>query len=124
MATILIIDGDTQSRMLLRMTLERAGYKVVVAENGKEAMKCQREYQADLIITDIIMPEKKGIETIIAFRIEFPDTKIIAILDGGRIKAVEYSPTAATFGAHRVLVKPFAKNEILEAVQGLLTSKA
>ena len=106
------------------MTMERAGHKVVEAENGEMAMKRQREYQADLIITDIIMPEKKGIETIIAFRIEFPDTKIIVISGGGRIRAEEYLRSAAALGAHRVLIKPFTKNEILEAVQGLLTSRA
>lgn len=122
MATILIIDDDTQSRIFLRMSLERAGYKVVEAENGRAGMKRQRECQADLIITDIIMPEKEGIETIIAFRIEFPDTKIIAISGGGKMRSEKYLRMDATIGAHRVLFRPFAKNEILEAIQGLLNS--
>lgn len=124
MATILIVGDDAQSRIFYRMILERAGYNVMEAGNGKVAMTRQREYQADLVITDIIMPQKKGIETIIAFRIEFPDTKIIAVLGGGKSNTEDSLRMAATLGAHRVLIKPIPQNEILEAVQGLLIPQA
>ena len=65
MKRILIIDDDTQLRQMLRQLLERQGYEVADAPDGREAMKLYRRSPADLIITDIIMPEKEGIETII-----------------------------------------------------------
>lgn len=90
MPLILIIDDDDQIREMLRQMLERAGYEVTDAPNGKVAMKLYREQPADLIITDLIMPGKEGIETIIELRRDFPEVKIIAISGGGRIAPRDY----------------------------------
>ena len=90
MALILIIDDDDQIRRVLRKTLERDGYDVADAPNGKEGIRLYRENPADLVITDIIMPEKEGIETIRELRRDFPEVKIIAISGGGRIGPDSY----------------------------------
>jgi len=90
MARILIIDDEPQLLDMLGQTFEREGYDIVKASNGKEGIKLYRENPVDLIITDIIMPEKEGIETIFELRKDFPDLKIIAISGGGRIEPEEY----------------------------------
>ena len=84
MARILIIDNDVQILNMLRQTLEREGYDVLKASNGKQGIRLHREEPVDLIITDIIMPEKEGIETILELKRDYPDVKIIAISGGGR----------------------------------------
>jgi CheY-like chemotaxis protein len=105
---------------LLREILEHAGYEVEEASNGEEGIRRYREKQADLIITDIIMPKKEGIETITDLRVEFPDVKVIAISGGGRLGPEPYLELAKGFGANRIIMKPFTTTEILEAVQELL----
>jgi YesN/AraC family two-component response regulator len=83
MANILIIDDDQQILNMLSQILKRAGYGVVEALDGKQGLKLYRENPTDLIITDIIMPEKEGLETIMELQRDFPDVKIIAISGGG-----------------------------------------
>ncbi|MCD6296968.1 MAG: response regulator [Deltaproteobacteria bacterium] len=120
MALILIIDDDTEIREVLRQILERAGYEVMEASDGREGINLYRERQADLIITDIVMPKKDGLETITDLRVEFPGSKIIAISGGGRLDPKPYLELAEGFGADRLLTKPFGHEELLEAVQALL----
>ena len=84
MARILIIDDEEKFRKMLRQMLERAGHEVVEAPDGKEGVKLYREKLTDLIITDIFMPEKEGIQTIKELKRDFPEAKIIAISGGGR----------------------------------------
>jgi len=120
MPLILIIDDDNQLRGMLRQTLELAGYDVLDAPNGKEGIKLYRQDPADLVITDLIMPEKEGIETIMDLKRDFSDVKIIAISGGGRIDAEEYLHMAEKLGAQRTLTKPFELKELLEAVRELL----
>jgi len=120
MARILVIEDDNDVRKLLREILEHAGYEVEEASNGEEGIRRYREKQADLIITDIIMPKKEGIETITDLRVEFPDVKVIAISGGGRLGPEPYLELAKGFGANRIIMKPFTTTEILEAVQELL----
>jgi len=120
MALILIIDDETKIREVLRQILERAGYEVMEASDGREGINLYRERQADLIITDIVMPKKDGLETITDLRIEFPGSKIIAISGGGRLDPKPYLELAEGFGADRLLTKPFGHEELLEAVQDLL----
>jgi DNA-binding response OmpR family regulator len=121
MARILVIDDDVQIREMLRQMLEREGYEVADAPDGKAAMKIQREDPAHLIITDIIMPEKEGLETIKEVRQEFPEVKIIAISGGGRIKPEPYLKIAEKFGARYIFTKPVEREELLAAVLELLT---
>src|SRR5688572_234064 len=84
MQRILVIDDDEQVRALLYEILDRAGFKVVEATNGVEGLKLYRAQPADLVITDLIMPEKEGVETILELRREFPDVRVVAISGGGR----------------------------------------
>lgn len=120
-ARILIIDDEEQIREMLGQMLTREGYEVVHADNGKEGMKVCRGQKVDLIITDIIMPEKDGIEMILELRHDFPHLKVIAISGGGRLGPDGYLEMAQKLGAHRTFFKPFNRKEILDAVQELLT---
>ena len=84
MAGILIIDDDVHIRTILRKTLQSEGYQVVEASNGNEGVRLYREKPVELIITDLIMPEKEGIETIMELGRDFPDVKIIAMSGGDK----------------------------------------
>jgi len=123
MKSILVVDDDKQIREMLREILEREGYKVEEAENGKEALAIQRERPSDLIITDLIMPEQDGVETIIELVQKDPSVKIIAISGGGRIGPRDYLEMANALGASRTFYKPFKRPEILAAVEELLKEK-
>ena len=120
MARILIIDDDVQILDMLRQTLELKGYEVVDATNGKEGIRLYRENPADLIITDIIMPEKEGIETIIELKRDFPDVQIIAISGGGRISPEGYLNIARKLGARYTFSKPVEQEKLLSAVRELI----
>ncbi len=120
MAHILVIDDDATILDILHQTLERGGYDVVKAFNGKEGMKIYLEEPTDLIITDIIMPEKECIETIRELTKEFPNIKIIAKSGGGRIDAEYYLHIAKMLGVQRTLTKPIEREELLKTVRELL----
>jgi YesN/AraC family two-component response regulator len=121
MARILIIDDDNQFRVMLRIMLENAGYKdIEEAENGYIGMKLIRKNPFDLVITDIVMPDKEGIETIMELRRDFPAIKIIAMSGGGEIGPETYLEMAGHLGAGRTLEKPFQQPELVDAVRGLL----
>jgi len=122
MKRILVIDDDSQMREMLRKVLERAGYDVEDAADGKIGTKIHRQEPVDLVVTDLIMPEKEGIETIREFRRDFPQLKIIAISGGGRIGANGYLSVAKTMGAHRIFSKPFDLKKFAETVKELLDS--
>ena len=94
MARILIIDDDEQVRRYLRKILEAQGHEVVAASDGKLGIELCREEPTDLIITDIFMPEKEGLETIGELRRDYPDVKIIAISGGGRTGNLDFLPLA------------------------------
>ncbi len=120
MAHILIIDDDTKILEMLRQTLEREGHEVVGALDGKEGLRLYRENPTDLIITDLIMPEKEGIETIMELYNDFPDVKIIAISGGGRLDPGQYLSMAKSFGAQYTFAKPVEREKLLKAVRELL----
>lgn len=116
---ILIVDDDVQIREALQLLLKRQDHQVFVATNGEEALKIFRDEPADLVITDIIMPGKEGLETILELRERFPGVKIIAISGGGRVGPGNYLKIAMEMGADQVLVKPFKSEDLLEAIEGL-----
>ena len=123
MARILVVEDDDQIRTLIKKMLEgEKEYEVAEAENGVVAVKLARKTEFDLIITDIIMPEKEGIETIKEIRQMYPMIKIIAISGGGRIGPYDYLDLAKRLGAKKVLEKPFDLKEMLVAVKELLAS--
>jgi CheY-like chemotaxis protein len=118
--SILVIDDDEPIRVLLRAMLEREGYRVLDASDGNEGIKQYTETPTDLVITDLIMPEKEGIETIRDLRRKFPDVKIIAISGGGRIGPDTYLKMAKVVGAFRALTKPIDRKILLKAVKEVI----
>lgn len=122
MAKILIIDDDAQLSSMLKQLFERNGYEVATAPEGTKGIKLFREEGADLIITDLIMPGKEGIETIAELVRDYPDVKIVAISGGGRVKPDNYLNLAVTFGAAYAFTKPIDRKKLLSAVQELLGS--
>ena len=122
MARILIIDDEDLVRFTLRQILERTGHEVLEAENGRQGIALHRASPADVIITDIIMPEQEGVETIIELRRDYPAVEIIAVSGGGRIGSREYLELARKFGARHVFAKPFDQRELLRAVDETLAA--
>ena len=120
MSRILLVDDDESFRPMLHETLERFGYEVVTAVNGREASDRYRERPADLVLTDLIMPDKEGLETIRDLRRLWPDARIIAMSGGGRTNADNYLKMARTMGAAEVLSKPFSNKELLAAIEAAL----
>jgi two-component system, chemotaxis family, chemotaxis protein CheY len=121
MSSILVVDDEDQIRLLVSQTLERAGYHVTEARDGKEALRLYRLAPADLIIMDILMPDQDGLETTVALRQEFPDVKIIVMTGGSdMIGILNYLDVATMLGAHRTLQKPFEMKTLLETIQAEL----
>lgn len=120
MARILIIDDESQIRSMLRLMLERVGYEIAEAPDGIEGIRQYRENPADLIITDLIMPNKDGIGMIIDLKKEFPKVKIIAMSGGGVNRPEGYLDGAKKLGATRTLTKPIDREEMLKAVKETL----
>ena len=122
MTRILVIDDEELARFTIREILETADFEVDEAENGRVGIDKQKAAPFDLIITDIIMPEKEGVETIIDLKQEFPDLKIIAISGGGRTRNLDFLKLSERFGAGKILAKPFTEGQLLEAVNDVLAT--
>lgn len=120
MKKILIIDDDTHFREMFSLLLKRNNYIVIEAGDGRYAKELFIEHQPDLVITDIIMPDKEGIETILDLKKENKDIKIIAISGGGRINAMDNLRSARLLGASLTFEKPFENKEILNAIANLM----
>jgi DNA-binding NtrC family response regulator len=122
MVRILVIDDDDDFRSMLCTALEYVGYTVAEARNGQEGSQRQRMEPVDLVITDILMPEQEGLETIQALRQEFPGIKIIAI--SGGVGRLNFLPLARKFGALRTLQKPFTLQQLYDVVREVLQPPA
>ena len=120
MKRILVVDDDEQIRQMLQQLLEREGFAVEVAPNGKEALARNATHPADVIITDLIMPDMDGVEMIMEFVNKDAAAKIIAISGGGKVGPSDYLAMAAALGARRTFAKPFKRGELLTAVRELL----
>ena len=116
---ILIIDDEVPFRMMLRQFLENYGFEVVEAANGEEGVKLFFEKPADLVISDIIMPEKEGIETVMDIKRRFPKAKIIVVSGGGWYGTDLDFDMAEKLGAVTIK-KPFELSELAAAIQTLL----
>ena len=121
MTSILIIDDDPMIRNLLSQFFALEGYTTAGAENGKVGLKMYQDHPADLIVTDMLMPEMDGIETILAIRKENPDAKIIAISGGGINPSENYLVLAEHLGANRTFTKPVERKKIVSAANELLS---
>lgn len=120
MAKILVIDDEPHILLMVKKMLERAGYEVDLASNGSEGLRLFDGIDPDLVITDIIMPEKEGLETIREMKRRNKDLKIIAMSGGGKISADNYLETAKIFGAARLIEKPFSQTTLMSYVEELL----
>ena len=116
---LLVVDDDADMRLTLKLSLELAGYTVDVAANGREALEVQRMRPADVLITDIFMPDADGFEAIDAFRKDFPRTKIIVVSGGAQFTKRDYLPDAELIGADATLQKPFDVDVLLRTLQSL-----
>lgn len=124
MARILLIEDDESVRPMLQKTLTHFGHTVIEARNGKEGLDLFATANADLLITDIVMPEKEGLEVLMELRRLHSRVKIIAISGGGRGLASDYLFIAKQLGAGRVLEKPFSNEALLAAISELLPNAA
>lgn len=115
-ASILVIDDDAIVRRTLQEILESEGHRVSCAENGRHGLVAFGRQRPDLVITDIIMPDQEGIETIVHLRKIWPKGPIIAISGGGRIGNVDFLQMAERIGADAILAKPFEPEELLALV--------
>jgi len=120
---ILVIDDNEQVRSMLRQMLTKRGFEIEDTPNGENAAELHRRKAFDVVITDIIMPGKEGLETIGEFRRLFPEVKIIAISGGGRIGLAHYLETAKRIGAHKTMAKPFRSVELVKAIEELLEGR-
>ncbi|MEP7153023.1 MAG: response regulator [Nitrospira sp.] len=120
MPSILVIDNDDNVREFLRTTLSAAGYTVHEAANGRLGVRSFRKTPADLVITDLYMPECDGLEVIEALRRSHPRVKVLAI--SGASGTMGYLHVAQSLGAVSVLSKPFAPSALLTLVADLLKS--
>lgn len=122
MNSILLVDDDLQVLDVMSEMLRMEGYEVHVAENGNQAVEQVSNTAVDLIITDLIMPEKEGLETIADIRKNDSKLPIIAISGGGRVGPNDYLETARFIGANATLAKPFARAELMDTIDSLLAS--
>ncbi len=122
MAHILVVDDEAEVRHLIQDLLAREGHELIFAENGRQALERARDRSLDLVITDLIMPEMEGLETIRGLKREHKNLKIIAISGGGRTDPNDYLRTARVFGACKTLQKPFMIAEFLGTVKDVLAS--
>jgi CheY-like chemotaxis protein len=116
---ILLVEDIRVDRMILKHWLEELDCEVVEASNGNEGLDLYRAHRPELVITDIIMPQKDGVQMMIELQREYPDVKIFAISGAGAKKPGEYIPLAKKVGALRTFVKPIDKGELLDAVREL-----
>jgi CheY-like chemotaxis protein len=115
---LLVVDDDDAVRGVLQKTLSDAGYDVLVARDGREGMRLVATHQFDLVLTDLIMPDQEGIETIRELRRDYPSIRIVAM--SGAMDAV-YLKTARILGADAALRKPIDGRELLRTLRELLT---
>jgi CheY-like chemotaxis protein len=116
MARVLLIEDNQAQREILRLILEKMGHTVIEASDGDDGLSRYARDGADLVLTDLIMPGKEGLETIQEFRRTYPAVKVIAMSGGARVGAHDYLKVAKQFGAVRVLSKPFSSAELAEAI--------
>jgi len=114
MARILVIDDEADMRALLDEMLRAGGHEVVLASDGRDGVAKYRARPADLVITDLFMPNQEGLETIVELRRDFPRVVIIAM--SGKTSASAMLSIAVRLGAVEVLIKPFQPAELLAAV--------
>jgi CheY-like chemotaxis protein len=120
MQKILLVDDEAQLRQMIKTLLERAGYTVMEACNGREASQILEQWTPGLVLTDIVMPEKEGFELIRDLRRNHSNIRIIAMSGGARIGSQTYLRIAEGLGADYILAKPFLRQDLLSAIEKVL----
>ena len=120
MAHILVIDDDPWIIKIFKQILETEGHTVDTAADGQEGIDIFRNTPADLVLTDMVMPVKDGLKTIMELDKEFPNIKIIAISGGGVIEPDRYLTLAKSIGTKQTLTKPITKEDLIKAVNEVL----
>jgi CheY-like chemotaxis protein len=113
---VLVVDDVELLRRSIEVVLKRAGCEVLQAADGQAAVALLRTTAVDAVLTDIIMPGKEGIETIMELREAFPALRIVAMSGGGLGRACDVLEVAKTLGADRILRKPFTPAQLLDAI--------
>jgi DNA-binding response OmpR family regulator len=120
LARILVIDDNPDVLAALHKAFTAEGHAVEDAPDSATGIRLHHENPFDLILTDIVMPDKEGISTIIELRREYPELKIIAMSGGGDFEPYGYLDIAKRVGADRTIPKPFSLKEIMEVVNDVL----
>lgn len=120
MAKILVVDDDPECAALLEAVCQEMGHDVVSAQDGESALRKVRSEAFDVVVTDVLMPEKDGLELLREIRQELPGVKVIAISGGGLLYAEDCLRMAKTFGASQVMLKPLDVRKLQEAIKSLL----
>jgi len=123
--TVLVVEDDPHLLRLITNGFARAGYKAFAAANGRQALALIDAVEPDLMVTDIVMPEKEGIATIIEARRAAPNMAIIAMSGGGSFgRRGNFLQWAGELGADAAMAKPFSMSELLDAAQAVLGRRA
>ncbi len=120
MAHIVVVEDNADLRLIVAHILKGAGHSVTEASDGSEILEILAKQPADLVLTDIVMPNQEGIQTIVQIRRHYPNLKIIGMSSGGSEGDGHYLEMAREFGAHATLAKPFSKGKLLEVVDALI----
>ena len=124
MPKLLVIDDDRRVRDTIKLVLEAVGYTLAFATNGREGLARFAEFKPDLVITDILMPEKEGIATITELRALNKTIPIIALSGGGRVGNMDFLKVAQKMGATKTMSKPFDPDELVDTITALLPKAA
>lgn len=124
MIRILVVDDEASVRKMVTNMIASVGYEVIEASSGAEAYDACKEASIDLIITDVVMPDKNGIDLIMEVKEEYPNLPVIAISGGGGITGrFDYLEIAKLVGAKIILKKPFTTTELRSAVDNILNNE-
>lgn len=118
--TVLIVDRDLILQQMLVQKLEKHGFNVLAAANGKQAEKLCKGFVVDVALIELILPVQDGFETIMMLRYFFPHMKLIAMTCGGKTPPHLYLQTAEHFGANKSLLKPFTYNQVIDNIEDAL----
>jgi CheY-like chemotaxis protein len=123
-ARILVVDPDGPVLQATSQCLTREGYVVATACDGREGLRCLRDFAPALVLTEILMPDKDGIECLLEIKHDCPETKVVAMSGGkGALKSAFVLHLAARLGADGVLAKPFTRCQLARAVRGALANE-
>ena len=121
MANVLLIDDDEMVLETFQIILSADGHSIVKASDGRTGLALCADQQFDAVVTDVVMPEKDGLEVLMTLRKSNPDAKVIVISGGGRTSARDYLEMAKMLGADKVLYKPVTATELSRAITEVTT---